>query len=68
MELPPPGNYWLVTKSGSTRKAIVADELDTLLIHQESLWNGNEWRGDRWWQPPIEYVEENEWTFMPRVS
>ena len=60
-ELPPPGDYWLVTVSGDKRKAIVTE--DTLLIWQESDYDFGDYNGERWWQPPA--IHEG-WSFVPR--
>jgi hypothetical protein len=62
-----PGNYWLVTASGNKRKAVVVDRW-TLLIHQETMWDGSDWLGDRWWQPPLEVVQDSNWSFVPRIE
>ena len=58
----PPGNYWLHTPMGGKKKVIVAED-GTLLIFQESVYSYGEWRGDRWWQPPVGH---NEWLFSHR--
>lgn len=60
--LPPPGNYWLITASGKRRKAIVTEDL--LLIWQESDYDFGDYNGERWWQPPK--IHE-WWNFVQRV-